>query len=147
MKWIQCLVAFHWRDKPVSAARKCFDVAGSLGGVAKCLAKAGNRVVDTVVEIDEGVGGPENAAEVFAADELAGVLEKINKRTEGLLANPDRDAIAAQLGIAGIDLEDAEAPDLGGIFLDCQRRSPRPRCSWAESSMHVRRRDNEIDGR
>ena len=134
-------------DETVAALGDRFDVDGSIGEVAEGVAELHHRGVEAVVEIDEGVGGPENAAEVFAADELAGVLEKINKRTEGLLANPDRDAIAAQLGIAGIDLEDAEAPDLGGIFLDCQRRSPRPRCSWAESSMHVRRRDNEIDGR
>jgi hypothetical protein len=67
--------AFHWRDKPVSVARKCFDVAGSLGGVAKCLAEAGNRVVETVVEIDESVGGPNLRADLLASDHITGTIE------------------------------------------------------------------------
>jgi hypothetical protein len=77
-----------------------------------------------VVEVHEGVGGPEDTAEVFAANELAGMLEEIDKHPEGLLADPDRNAVAAKFEIASVDLIDAETPNLCGILLDCQMRSP-----------------------
>src|SRR5271156_3415958 len=46
----------HRRDKPVSAARKRFNVSWRFSGVAERLAKARNRIVKTMVEIDERVG-------------------------------------------------------------------------------------------
>ena len=61
-----------------------------------------------MVEVDECVGGPEDTAEVFAADELAGMLEEIDKPPEGLLADSDGNAVAPQFEIARIDFKDTE---------------------------------------
>ena len=62
----------HRRDKPVSAARQRFNVARHLGGVAERLAKARNRIVQAMVEIDERVGGPNLRAQLLASDHIAG---------------------------------------------------------------------------
>ena len=131
-------------DEAVAAFRDGFDVNRRVGNVAQGVAEFHHGRVETVVEVNEGVGGPEDTAEVFAADELAGMLEEIDKHPERLLADANGNAVAPQLGIASVDFKDAETPDLCGILLDCQRRSPQPRCPWAESSMRVLLSGNEI---
>jgi hypothetical protein len=131
-------------DEAVAALGDGLDVDGRVGDVAQGVAEFHHGGVEAVVKVDERVGGPEDPTEVFAADELAGVLEEIGKHPEGLLADTDRNAVAPQFEIARVDFKDAETPDLRGILLDCQRRSPRPRCPWAESSTRVPLSGSEI---
>src|SRR5580692_201910 len=66
----------HRRDKPVSATRQRFNVAGPLGGVAKHLAKTCNRVVQAMVEIDKSVGGPNLRSKLLTSNHIAGTLEQ-----------------------------------------------------------------------
>jgi hypothetical protein len=114
-------------DEAVAALGDGLDVNGRVGDVAQGVAQFHHRGVKAVVEVDEGIGGPEYPAEIFAADEFAAVLEEIDKHPERLLADTDGNAVAPQLEIASINFKDTETPDLRGILLDCQRRSPRPR--------------------
>jgi hypothetical protein len=106
-------------DEAVAALGDGLDVNGRVGDVAQGVAQFHHGGVEAVVEVDEGIGGPEDATEVFAADELAGMLEEIDKHPEGLLADTDGNAVAPQLEIASVDLKDTETPDLRGISLNC----------------------------
>jgi hypothetical protein len=69
-----------------------------------------------VIEVDKGIGGPKDATEFFAPDEFAGMMDKMNKDTKRLLAEPDARATPSQLSVPGIDLVDAKAPDSVEIF-------------------------------
>jgi hypothetical protein len=69
-----------------------------------------------VLEIDKGVSRPQNAPEIFPADQFTGMFEEVDKDAERLLANLDADAIAAQFEIRRINLEYAKAPPPGAFL-------------------------------
>jgi len=73
-------VVFDWNmygsDESVSAAGEGFDVAGSGGGISQGFADLVDGGVETVVEVDEGVGGPEFLLQLFAGDDLAGMVQQ-----------------------------------------------------------------------
>jgi len=77
-----------------------------------------------MIEIDEGVGWPQKAAEVVASYEFTGVIDEVDKDAERLFTKSHAGAAAAQFGIARIDLEDAETPDTGLILEGFQGTIP-----------------------
>ena len=66
----------HRGDEAVTAAGQRLDIAGTGGGIAERLAQLVYGRVQAVVEIDEGVGGPEFLAQLFAGDYLAGAVKQ-----------------------------------------------------------------------
>src|SRR5207244_3615054 len=58
--------------KAVAATSQGFDETGVFCRVAQGVAETLDGGVETVVEIDKGVGWPQAGAEVFACDDLAG---------------------------------------------------------------------------
>lgn len=77
--------ALNVGEEAVSAARERFDEAGIGGGVAEGFAQLVDRGVEAVIEIDEGVRGPESLAEFFAGDDFAWTFEKSEQDLERLL--------------------------------------------------------------
>ena len=76
--------AFHRRDKPVPAARKRFNVPRRFGGVAEHLAKARNRIVETVVEIYECVGCPNLRSQFLASDHISRATQQSGQHLQRL---------------------------------------------------------------
>ena len=61
-------------DEAVAAAGKRLDIARGFGGIAEHFAKPRDGVVKAMVEIDEGVGGPNLVAKLLAGHDIAGAV-------------------------------------------------------------------------
>jgi hypothetical protein len=61
-------------DETVAALGKSFDEAGIVGFVGEGIAEFVDGGVEAVLEIDEGVFGPEALLELIACDDQAGVF-------------------------------------------------------------------------
>jgi hypothetical protein len=101
--------AFDGSDEAVAAAGEGFDEAGVGGGVLQGFADAVDGGVEAVVEVDEGVSRPELGGDFFAGEEAAGAFEQKQQELEGLGAEFDAEALAAQLAGDGVGLVRAEA--------------------------------------
>jgi len=75
--------------KAVAATSQGFDETGVFCRVAQGVAETLDGGVETVVEIDKGVGWPQAGAEVFACDDLAGALKEHGQNPEGLVLEVD----------------------------------------------------------
>jgi hypothetical protein len=62
-----------------------------------------------MVEINEGVRGPESASDLVAGEELAGLREEKAKQLERLGVDADADTLPTKLARGGVGLKDAEA--------------------------------------
>ena len=62
---------FHRRDEAVAAAGNRLDVPRRLGIVAKCGPHLLDRVIDSLLDIDEDVSVPQPFSNLFAIDHLA----------------------------------------------------------------------------
>ena len=65
-----CLEPLNGRAQTVASPGHRFDVSGGLGGVAQGLAKDPDRNVDAVVEIHNGVVGPEPLLNRLTSNDL-----------------------------------------------------------------------------
>jgi uncharacterized protein (DUF1786 family) len=101
----------HWSDKAISAAGQGFDVARTRSRVAQSLAQLIDGGVQAVVEIDEGIGGPELLAHLLARNHIAGTLEKQGQHLQRLILKAKLGAVFAQLARGEIKLEEAKAHD------------------------------------
>ena len=98
------------RDEAIAPARQRLDEPRVLGRVAEHLAQLLDRRVEGVIEIDEGVGGPEPLAHRLAGDHLARALEEHHQQLKRLLLQLQPDALAPKLPRLEIDFEGPE-PD------------------------------------
>jgi hypothetical protein len=73
-----------------------------------------------MVEIYEGVGGPQLLAKLVACDYFSGTLQQQGEHLEGLFLQAQLRAILAQFACCEVELEQAEARDSAGfIILEC----------------------------
>ena len=63
-------------DEAIALAGQCLDELRVLGGVTQSIPQVIHRLVETSIEVDERVGGPEPPRQFFARDELARTLEE-----------------------------------------------------------------------
>jgi hypothetical protein len=103
-----CIDDFDFGEEAVATARDGFDEARAFGGVAECVANFVDGLIEAVIEIDVGVGGPEIFLEVLAGDEFAGMLDEYGEDTEGLFLDSDAQAVFAEFAGAKIEFEDSE---------------------------------------
>jgi hypothetical protein len=64
-------------------AGESFDELGGLGRVPQCLAELLDGVVQAVVELDEGVRGPQAGPQVLPSDDFSGTLDQGAEHFEG----------------------------------------------------------------
>ena len=95
-------------DEPVATARHRLDKAGRVGRVAQRVAQSLHGGVQPVLEVDEGVVGPQALAELVASHELARPLEQHREQLQWLLLKAETCARLSQLARAQIELEDAK---------------------------------------
>src|SRR5580693_3111702 len=86
VRW-NCINNLNLGEEAVAATSNGFHKTGTLGGVAEGLADFADRFVETVVEIHEGVRGPELFLKFFTSYDIAGVLKQQGQDLEGLLLN------------------------------------------------------------
>src|SRR5579863_4403702 len=108
-------VFLDWGDEAVSAAGEGFDIAGARSGIPESFADLVYGGVEAVIEIDEGIGGPEFLADFFAGDDVAWALEEQGQDLKGLVLQAELRPVLAQLAGGQVKFEDAEADDSGTV--------------------------------
>jgi hypothetical protein len=74
-----------------------------------------------VLEVDEGVSGPEAPMQFLSRDQFAGPLDQRGQQPERLILDVDRNVIPPQLARACVELERPEADD-GQVGRACDAR-------------------------
>jgi hypothetical protein len=114
--------AFHGGDETVAAARQGFDETRVLMRIAESAAERLDRCIHAMLEIDEGVGGPEAGLQLFSGEQLAGLFEKQGENLEGTAGEMDLRTVFAQLAGTEINLVGVEAkPTVGRKFVAHKR--------------------------
>src|SRR6185436_5536221 len=109
-------------DEPVAAPRHRLYVARFIRRFPECLPQLLDGGVDAVVELDDGVVGPELLSNLFAQHYLAGIFQKHEQDLEGLLVKPDLQAMLAELRGSNVQLnrpkaDTASLPRIGSYLL------------------------------
>jgi len=73
------------RNETITPSRQRFDETRALGVVSQNIAQAIDGVIQAVVELDEGIGGPERLPKLLARDHLVWPLDQDLQDTKGLL--------------------------------------------------------------
>ena len=105
----QCCVA----DEAVAALGNGFDVAGIVGRVAKQIADFLDSSVQAVVEVNEGIGGPESLFQFLAGYDFAAAFEEDAKHLEGLVLEAKASAVFPEFAGAQVKLKTIEAQAAG----------------------------------
>jgi hypothetical protein len=115
----RCLVGLpgrgrNWRYEAIAALGNSLDESGALSRVAQHFANPVDRGVEVVVEVDEGVG-PESLLQLLAGHDSARALEKDRKDLEGLAAELQLKAVAAQFSAVEVNLEGCKPDEPGKL--------------------------------
>ncbi len=116
----------HRRDEPVPAAGQRFDEPRGVGRVTQHFAQPVHRCAQSVVEVYEGVPGPESLTQFVASHQLTGTLDERGKHLDWLPLQCQADAGLAEFARVEVDLEDAKADEAsrrGGV----EHKAPRIR--------------------
>src|SRR5437867_4092469 len=87
---------FYSSDEPVAAPRHRLYVSRFIRRFPERLPQLLDSGVDALVELDDGVVGPELHSNLFAQHHLAGMLQEDEQHLEGLLVKPDLQAMLAR---------------------------------------------------
>jgi hypothetical protein len=98
-------------DETVSAAGERLYIAWTGGGIAEGFPYFIDRGIQAVIEVDEGVGGPEALLDLFAGDDFSGSFEEQGEDLEGLSLEAELDAALPQFARAEIEFENSETGD------------------------------------
>lgn len=96
--------------KTVAVPMYCLDVSGVSGRIPQRRAKFGHGLVQTAIEINEGVLRPECLANLLTSHQFSRTLQEKGQQLERLLLQFDFDSELTKLGGAQVYFEDTEAP-------------------------------------
>jgi hypothetical protein len=99
----------HVRDETVTASGHCLNEARALSGIAEGFADLVDGFVESVIEIYEGIRGPQSALEFIAGHQLAWPGQQHREHLKRLLLKPDPRTALPQFASPKIGLEDSEA--------------------------------------
>ena len=97
-------------DEAIAAPGNRFDVERRVKRIAKCVAQVGDRHIEAVIEVNEGIRGPEKAIQLISRDQFARIFQQIDQDEERLFAELDGQTGAAQFHSSRVDFEDTEMP-------------------------------------
>ena len=100
---------FDRSDEPIASPWQRLDESRRAGRIAQGLANPRDGVVKPVVEVYEGVGGPERGPQITARDQLTGGREQECQYLDRLALQAHLHASFPQLLRLKIQLEDVEA--------------------------------------
>src|SRR5437763_9871580 len=114
------------RNKPVSPACYCFDVAGSGGRVSQGPAKSMYALVEASLEVNESIVLPQMLLEFLSRAYLSRIFQQQRQDSGSLRLQLDLESVLPQLTGLRIELEDSETNDTWGqgwIFHGARFRS------------------------
>ncbi len=119
-----CRAGRDGSDETVAAFGESFDEAGVVGLVGEGVAEFVDGGVEAVLEIDEGVFGPQAFLELLAGDDEAGVFKEDGENLEGTILELEADAGFAefageQIGLVGAETDERGKLGRGGQELSC----------------------------
>jgi hypothetical protein len=76
---------FDSSDEAVPALREGFDETRPFSVVSQSFPESINSFVETAIEVNERVTGPQSFCKLFPCHNLAGVLQQQNEHLKGLL--------------------------------------------------------------
>src|SRR5205814_8887156 len=92
-------------DEAIAAAADGFDIPGRLRRIADRRPQLVDGIVQSVVEVDERIGGPEPEPQRLARDHLARPFEQRNQQLKRLFLQAQPAAAFPQFSRRGIDIE------------------------------------------
>ena len=78
-------LALQGLQEAIAAARQSFDELRMIGGIAKRFANLIDGGIEAIVEIHEGVGGPQFPPQIVAGDDLAGNFQQFGENLKRLI--------------------------------------------------------------
>jgi hypothetical protein len=108
-------ISFYGRDEAVAPARQSLDVPRLFGGVAERLADPIHCRIQPMLEITEGLGGPQLVLQFFPGDQFARPAQQGSQNLVGLSGQTYPYAVPPQFLTAQVRLEGAEAKNLRGL--------------------------------
>src|SRR5438552_13364582 len=99
------------RDKPVSPACYCFDVAGSEGRVSQGPAQSMYAVVEASLEVNESIALPQVLLEFLSRAHLSRIFQQQRQDIGSLRHQLDLKSVPPQLTGLRTELEDSETND------------------------------------
>ena len=78
-------VARHGTDKAITAAGNGLDEFGVIRRIGESIAQALDRIVQAILKVNEGAGGPQGLLDFFAGDEFARVRQENGKHVKRLV--------------------------------------------------------------
>src|SRR5439155_14081201 len=114
------------RNKPVSPACYCFDVAGSGGRVSQGPAKSMYALVEAALEVNESIVLPQMLLEFLSRAYLSRIFQQQRQDSGSLRLQLDLKSVPPQLTGLRTELEDSETNDTWGqswIFHGARFRS------------------------
>jgi hypothetical protein len=107
--WAIAVHGIYWSQEPVASPGHGLDEARIACGIAEGVSQAADRRIEAVIKIDESIGRPEPAAQLFASNDFSGLFKKLGEDLEGLLLQPDFQTLTPQLAGAQVKFEYAKA--------------------------------------
>jgi hypothetical protein len=99
----------------MAAAGQRLDELWMVGGITQRVAQVIHRLVETAVEVDERVGGPQPPRQFFTCDELARPLEERQQQLQRLVAQRRSLSAVGELASPRVDGECPKAENADGV--------------------------------
>jgi hypothetical protein len=95
--------------KAIASSSQGLDISWCFDFVSQDFTEPFDIGVETVFEVDEGVGGPEALANLFAGNQLAGLFEQDGEDFDGLALQFELEVVPPQFFSVWVEGEGAEA--------------------------------------
>lgn len=100
---------FDWCQESIAALRHCLNVERILGAVSERVANLLDREVHALIEVNEGIAGPQGRLDFLAGHQVAGSIREQTEQPKGLGLDPDRPTTLEQPFGLEIELKGTEA--------------------------------------
>ena len=95
-------------NKSIPTARDSFNEPGVIGGIFESAAKLFDRSIQTFVEIDKGVLGPQPMTQLFAGDQLSRTFEQHGEYAKRMVLEVNNFSPPEELPGSNVGLEHAK---------------------------------------
>ena len=99
------LLGFDRRDEAIASPRQGLDEAWVFGGVSQSVPEPFDGGIQTVIKIDEGIGGPEPGPQFLTCDDLPRLFKKQAEDLEGLFLQANFGVLTPELAALQISFE------------------------------------------
>jgi hypothetical protein len=106
---------FHWRNESISPPRERLDVARTGRRISQGFPQLVHGRIQAVIEIHEGVSGPQFLAHLLASDQVTAALQQEDEHLKRLFLEPKLRAVLAKLSGRVVELKHSEPRDSAGL--------------------------------